>query len=135
MATGLENLKAYQLAEELELEVFEITKTFPKDEQYRSVDQLRRSSSSVTNNIAEGYNRYSFKEKKRSFDIAKGEAEETKRNIEKSAKKGFLEQSIADKISEKYTELLKIISGYIRFIRSQAETKKLSNLSTNKLGN
>lgn len=135
MATGLENLKAYQLAEELELEVFEVTKNFPKDEKYRSVDQLRRSSSSTTNNIAEGYNRYSFPEKKRYLIIAKGEAEETKRNIEKSFKKGFLEKGKADEISEKYTELLKIISGYIKFIMTQAEKKKLSNLSTNKLGN
>lgn len=134
MATGLENLKVYQMAEELELLVFELLKTFPKDEKYRTIDQIKRSSSSVTNNIAEGYNRYSFQEKIRSLVIAKGEAEETKMNILKSAKKEFLPQDIASEVADKYTELLKAISGYIRFIRN-SKGEKLSNLSTNKLGN
>lgn len=38
MATGLENLRIYKLAEDLEIKVHEITKKFPKDEIYRSVD-------------------------------------------------------------------------------------------------
>jgi len=131
MATGLENLKVYQMAEKLELDLHEITKSFPKDEKFRSVDQIRRSSSSVANNIAEGYNRYSIKEKERSLIISKGEAEETKRNILKSAKKGFLSSGDAEEIANRYTELLKGISGYIRFLKG----KQLSNLKTNKLRN
>lgn len=124
MATGLENLKIYIMAEELELEVFEITKTFPGDEKYRSIDQLRRSSSSVTNNIAEGYNRYSYKEKKRYLEISKGEAEETKRNIIKSAKKGFLDMEKAVNIAEGYAELLKATSGYVRFLDNEVQLKE-----------
>jgi len=143
MATGLENLKIYTMAEELELLCHDLTKAFPADEKYRSVDQIRRSSCSVTNNIAEGYNRFSLKEKSRYLIIAKGEAEETKRNIIRSSKKGFLAEIVADEISEKYTELLKAISGYKKFVEtaplglSNLSTNKvgLSNLSTNKLGN
>jgi len=131
MATGLENLKIYQMAEKLEIELHEITKSFPKDEKFRSVDQIRRSSSSVANNIAEGYNRYSLKEKERFLIISKGEAEETKRNVLKSAKKAFLSSEEAKEIATRYTELLKGISGYIRFLKE----KQLSNLSTNKLRN
>lgn len=63
MATGLENLWIYKLAEDLEVQVHEITKSFPRDELYRSVDQLRRSSSSVSNNIAEHYHKSTTKEK------------------------------------------------------------------------
>ena len=80
MATGLDNLWVYKLAEELELEVHELTKKFPRDELYRSIDQIRRSSSAATNNIAESYHKTTPKEKIRFIDIAKGEAEETKRN-------------------------------------------------------
>jgi four helix bundle protein len=87
----------------------------------------------VTNNIAEGYNRFSLKEKSRYLIIAKGEAEETKRNVIRSSKKGFLNEATALDISDKYTELLKALSGYKRFIESQGS--RLSNLSTNKLGN
>jgi len=119
MATGLENLKIYQMAEELEISAYHITKSFPADEKYRSVDQIRRSSASVANNITEGYTRHSYKEKVRYCYIAKGEAEETKRNIIRSAKKGFLDYEKANDIAEKYTDLVKAISGYIRFLGEQ----------------
>jgi four helix bundle protein len=74
MATGLENLWIYKLAEDLEVEIHEITKKFPKDEIFRSVDQLRRSSSSTSDNIAESYHKATVKEKTRFLSIAKGEA-------------------------------------------------------------
>ncbi len=117
MATGLDNLKIYKMAEELELEVHHLTKLFPQDERYRSVDQLRRSSSSVTNNIAEAYNKSSVKEKVRILrDIAKSEAEETKRNLNVCLKKSFHSNQ---EIVDKYTELIKAISGYIRFLKNR----------------
>ncbi len=119
MATGLENLKVYQMAETLEIRVHEVTKNFPKDEQFRSVDQLRRSSAAVANNVTEGYTRTSNNEKIRYLYIAKGEAEETKRNIIRSSKKQFLRSDIAEEIANQYTELLKAISGYIRFLKSK----------------
>ncbi|MFH1192849.1 MAG: four helix bundle protein [Candidatus Jorgensenbacteria bacterium] len=120
MATGLENLKIYNMARNLELDVFELTKVFPRDEKYRSVDQLRRSSSSVTNNIAEFYNKRSVKEKTRILnDIAKSEAEETRRNLEVCFKKGFHTDA---EISERYLELIKAISGYLRFLSGKLAT-------------
>ena len=131
MATGLENLKIYQLAEKLEIEVYKMTSIFPQDEKYRSIDQLRRSSSSVSNNIAESYNKYSIKEKTHILnDIAKSEAEETKRNIIRSIKKGLVKEKIALLIANKYTELIKAISGYVRFLREQQNKRrqKLTNL-------
>ncbi len=119
MATGLENLKIYKMAEDLEIEVHKMTADFPKDEKFRSVVQLRRSSAAVSNNIAEGYNRYSYQEKIHFIIIAKSEAEETKRNILRSAKKGFIEDNLAEKIAEKYTDLIKAVSGYVRFLKER----------------
>ncbi len=48
-------LKAYQKAFELAMKIFEITKTFPGEERYALIDQIRRSSRSVCSNIVEGY--------------------------------------------------------------------------------
>ena len=115
MATGLENLWIYKLAEDLEVEVHELTKSFPKDEIFRSVDQLRRSSASVSDNIAESYHKTTVKEKVRFLSIAKGEAEETKRGLLKSARKKFMTESAALKIAEKYTIVLKGTNAYIKF--------------------
>lgn len=116
MATGLENLWIYKLAEDLEVKVYEVTKSFPKDELSRSIDQLRRSSSSVSNNIAEHYHKTTTKEKLRFLGIAKGELEETRRGILKSSRKKFLTENTATDIFDQYTVLLKGISSYIRFL-------------------
>jgi four helix bundle protein len=117
MATGLENLKIYALSKRLELEVYELTKRFPADEKYRSIDQLSRSASSITNNIAEAYNKQSVKEKIRIVnDIAKCEAEETRRNLEVCLEKKFHQDK---DLIERYVELIKMISGYVNFLRKQ----------------
>ena len=107
------------MAEELEIGVYRILKNFPKEEKYTSVDQIKRSSAAVSNNIAEGYVRHSYQEKIRYLYIAKGEAEETKRNIIRSGKKELLDQSVANELADKYTGLLKAISGYIKFLKEQ----------------
>ena len=123
MATGLDNLWIYKLAEDLEVEIHEITKRFPRDEFYRSVDKIRRSSAAAANNIAEAYHKSTIKEKIRFLDIASGEAEETKRNIRKSERKGFISRDVGDKIIEQYTTLLKGMFAYKRFLLVHSLTK------------
>ena len=123
MATGLENLKIYQMAKELEIEVYKITNNFPTDEKFRSVDQLRRSSSSATNNIAELYNKQSIKEKIHILrDIAISEAEENRSNLLICAIKGFANKSALDNLAERYRELMKATNGYIRFLKTDKPT-------------
>lgn len=116
MATGLENLWIYKLAEDLEIEVHEVTKHFPRDEFYRGVDQLRRSSASVSNNIAESYHKTTAKEKVRFLDIAMGEAEETRRNLSRSFRKGFLSEASCNILVNQYTTLLKGTYAFKRFL-------------------
>lgn len=117
MPTGLENLKIYQMARELELEIFEVTKSFPADEKYRSVDQLRRSSSAPANNIAEAYYKKSKKEKIHILrDIVITEAEETRANLLRCADKGFIARAKAEELDNRCRELQKATNGYIRFL-------------------
>jgi len=127
MATGLENLKIYQMAKDLEIRIHQLTKTFPKEETYRSVDQLNRSSSSATNNIAEAYYKSSVKEKSyilRNLVITEGE--ETRSNILRCAEKRFIDPSTAEELSDGYIQLRKATHGYIRFLRSYTSNKNSS---------
>ncbi|MGE5805535.1 MAG: four helix bundle protein [Ignavibacteria bacterium] len=57
---GFRDLKVYQLSYKLALEIFEATKTFPKEELYSLTDQIRRSSRSVPSNIAEGWRKRKY---------------------------------------------------------------------------
>ena len=57
---GHRDLKVYQLAYKLAMDIFHASKAFPKEEQYSLTDQIRRSSRSVATNIAEGFRKRQY---------------------------------------------------------------------------
>jgi four helix bundle protein len=71
-------LQVWQKAHELTMLVFRLTEKFPRTDQFGIVSQVRRSSSAVPANIAEGFGRGTTKEFLRSLQIARGELEETR---------------------------------------------------------
>ena len=119
MATGIENLKIYKMAERIEIFLHKFTEKYPADEKYRMVDQIRRASNAISSNIAEGYGRYTYKEKIRYMHIPRGEASELKQLMIRSQKKGYLKEESLLFIDEKITELIKGINGYIKFLKNK----------------
>ena len=71
------NLEVWKLSHQLTLEVYKISKSFPKSEQFGLVSQVRRSASSVPTNIVEGQARQYKKEFIQFLYIAKASLEET----------------------------------------------------------
>jgi len=71
-------LKVWQKAHGLVLEVFRLTEKFPRADRFGIVSQVRRSASSVAANIAEGFGRGTTRELLRTLQIARGELEETR---------------------------------------------------------
>jgi four helix bundle protein len=69
-------LKVWTKAHELTLEIYQRTRSFPKDEIYGLTSQLRRAAASIGANIAEGCGRRSDAEMKRFLQIARGSASE-----------------------------------------------------------
>lgn len=123
MNTGLDSLKVYKPAEDLEFRVHKTTQNFIESDP-RTVDQLRRSSASTTENISEGYARFTFKDKANKFYIARGEAEETRRGIYRAFRKHLITEQDHDELYSKYTDLLKMVNGYIRHLKdSEVEEK------------
>lgn len=57
---GFKDLKVYKIAYSLAMEIFEISKSFPKEETYALSDQIRRSSRSICANLAEGYRKRKY---------------------------------------------------------------------------
>lgn len=57
---GYRDLKVFQLSYQLALEIFQTTKTFPREELYSLTDQIRRSSRSVPSNIAEAWRKRKY---------------------------------------------------------------------------
>jgi four helix bundle protein len=76
-AKSFRDLIVWQKAHQLVLAVYKITKDFPKEEVYGMTSQIRRSSTSVAANIAEGFKKKSNRDKIRIFNIAQGSLSET----------------------------------------------------------
>ena len=73
------DLKVYQMAYKLSMDIFDITKKFPKEETYSLTDQIRRSSRSVAMNIREGFAKRKYEQVFiRHLNDALGSSEETR---------------------------------------------------------
>ena len=83
-------LDVYQNAKALSHEVCKLVKTFPVDERYALCDQLRRAVMSIPINIAEGFGRFSAKEKAHFIQIAFGSTNEVMCELELSLDEGYI---------------------------------------------
>lgn len=98
---SFEKLIAWQKARELALEIYKITKLFPKDELFGITSQMRRCSVSVASNLAEGSGRNSMKDKARFTEIAYGSALELLNQLILSFDFEYIEEQKYIEIREK----------------------------------
>ncbi|MDY6785928.1 MAG: four helix bundle protein [Cyanobacteriota bacterium] len=75
-AKSFQNLIVWQKSHKFVLDVYLLSKDFPKSEMYGLTSQLRRAAVSIPANIAEGFKRRSVKEKARFMNIAQSSLEE-----------------------------------------------------------
>jgi len=113
---NFEDLDAWKLAHQVMLEVYKFVKYLPDDEKYNRVAQLKRSSSSVGANIAEGFGRYHWQENIHFCRIARGSLEETRNHIiaAKDLKQAPLKE--CQKLYNLCIRTRKVLNGYIRYL-------------------
>ena len=111
---SFKDLVVYQKVYKLAMEIFEISKTFPKEEKYSLTDQIRRSSRSVTSNIAEAWakKRYikSFVSK---LSDSLGEEFETEVWLDYSRDSEYISILKHDELMKEYDEVRKILISII----------------------
>jgi four helix bundle protein len=107
--------KSYQFA----LEVYKITKVFPKNELYGLVSQIRRAAISVSANIAEGYERNYRKEYIQFLMIAKGSLGEAETYLLFSKDLGYINKEEFVFLEEKRVEATKLLRGLINSLSSR----------------
>lgn len=111
---GYRDLKTYQLAYTLALEIHAITKTFPAEEKYSLVDQIRRSSRSVPANIAEAWKKRRYKKSFISkLTDSSSEASETEVWLDFSKDLGYFKESKYNDLIERYDEVSRMLVGMI----------------------
>lgn len=120
---GFEKLWVWQKAYNLMQEIHNFCKTLPKSEDFKLKDQIERCSSSVCDNIAEGYTAYYYKEKLKGFYIARKEAGETQNQLRKLFGKKYLSPELSQNWVEGYEEVIRGINGYVRYINKKKSAK------------
>jgi four helix bundle protein len=111
---GFRDLKVYQLAYRLAMEIFHESKSFPPEEKYSLTDQIRRSSRSVAANIAEGYRKKRYvKMFVSKMADADGEATETQVWLDFPLDCGYMSAARQTQLRKGYEEVGKMLGSMI----------------------
>ena len=107
------DLKVWQEGHQLVLLIYRTTKQFPQEEIYSLVDQMRRSASSITSNVAEGFGRQGFKEKIQFYYLAQGSLTELKNQLLIAKDVGYLVKEDFNNLAEMANNTHKLLQGLI----------------------
>lgn len=108
------DLIVWQKAMELTVFIYHLTKHFPKEETYGLISQIRRASSSIPANIAEGQGRRSNREFQQFLANARGSLLELDTHLELSFRVGYINKNQHDDLREKISEAGRILNGLMR---------------------
>ena len=112
------DLDVWRKSHQLVLMTYKVTKTFPKDELFALISQMRRAAISITSNIAEGFSRQSYKEKVQFYSMAHGSLTELQNQLLIARDVGYIEKDSFDRISVQSVDAHKLINAFIRKTKS-----------------
>lgn len=111
------DLIVWQEGHKLVLLIYKITKSFPTDERFGLVSQLRRAAISVTSNIAEGFGRVSYREKNQFYSIALGSVCEIRNQIIIAHDIGYMTEEKLKLLDNRVLVVNKLLNGLIKSSR------------------
>ena len=116
------NLGAWQRADDLTVQIYQVTRDFPAEERYGIVSQLRRASYSVPANIAEGAGRESNPDYLRFLSMAQGSLSETEYFLHLSNRLGYLKESEWNQITEQVNRTFAALIGLIKSVQKSLKS-------------
>ena len=119
---SFKDLNVWKEGHKLVLEIYKVTKSFPKDEMFGLTNQIRRAAISITSNISEGFNRISPKEKLQFYFIALGSLAETQNQLLIAKDVGYIKLEVFDKIESQLIVVQRLLNGFIKSTRMLQES-------------
>jgi four helix bundle protein len=113
------DLIVWQKSIHIVTDIYRVTKHFPKQETFGLVLQIRRSSISVSSNIAEGYSRYSNREFTRFLEIAIGSLAEMQTQLLISLNLEYISETDFKTVTENSREIERMLSSLIRKLKAK----------------
>lgn len=109
------DLKVYIVAFKIAMEIFRLTKKFPKEELYSLTDQIRRSSRSVCANISEAFRKRRYEKSFISkLNDAEAECGETQVWIEFALECGYIDKKAANELYKQYDNIIGMLVNMIK---------------------
>jgi len=124
MAEGLRGLRIYQLAEDLSDEIWagvSTWKPFARDTVGR---QLVEAADSIGGNIAEGYDRYHYKDNRQFQFYARGSLEETGHWLRRATRRKLISEARYNDLMRKVADLAPQLNAYIRTLERKAKVER-----------
>ncbi len=125
--TNFENLKVYQLSEELADLIWDIVTDWENLARNTVGTQIVRSADSIVANIAEGTGRGSFQDNRRFVKIGRGSLNETKHWLRRAYKRKLLTEEQIEKLKPIISELSPKLNAYLNSIGASKEDKATDN--------
>lgn len=116
--TSFEQLTVWKESQQLAVLVYQVTKSFPKDETFGITSQIRRAASSISANIAEGFGRATINDKLHFLVIAYGSLLETKNFLYLSERLGYINRTELTPLLEQVTSCQKLLNAFKRSLKS-----------------
>jgi len=112
------DLDVWKMGRFLANEIYLLTKSFPKDEQYGLTSQMRRCAISIPSNVAEGCGRNHPKDSIQFFFIARGSIYELETQLYISFDQHYIDELLLKSILNKLEDTRKLLNGFINYYRS-----------------
>jgi four helix bundle protein len=116
-------LQVWTKAHGLTLDLYRVTRSFPREEIYGLTSQLRRAASSIGANLAEGCGRRTSSESARFVRIAMGSASELDYHLLLSHDLGFMKANDFQRATPTLTEVRKMMTSFLTSVEKQIELK------------
>src|SRR5690349_15290183 len=114
-----EDLECYKLAREFRKTMYAVTRRLPDIEKFELASQIRRASVSLTNNISEGHGRFHFLDQIKFMLQARGSLQELIDDLNVCEDEQYLVEDEVSKIKAQGWEVLKLLNGYLRWLRDK----------------
>jgi len=111
-----EDLECWQACREVRIFIVKLVKSYPKEEKYSIVDNMKRAARSTTQNIAEGFGRFHYRENMQFCRISRGSLFELIDDLIASVDEGFISQDDYQLGRDKIAKALAILNGYISYL-------------------
>ena len=114
---GFDQLETWKECRVFRNEISNLTVSFPREVKYRLVDQIIRSSRSVTANIAEGHGKYHYQENIQCCRMARGSLNETLDHLICAQDCKYISTDQLQSFKVRFDACQKLINGYIAYLK------------------